>query len=289
MAGTPGAASFGVPLITGVQAAAIAADNSVAAYVSKGQLYLATFTATSVRTAATGLNAAAADLLAWSSDSAVLAIHRSADRQITLYTGAGNLQLTPAGSLDVSALEGTMVRMVAGAGARNIVAITAMPRGISRARLPQLPAGNAYLLRAGESPLQFAGLLDPVAAAFSSDEQTVWFADDRLDALAVAGTASGHVEVLSGASFRDAVGLFGGSDGHLYAFSGRDALMRIVDEATENVTLEQKLPFTPSMTACVSSCRQVILRTRSGANDTTYLLSPGSSPSVFFVPAGGTN
>ena len=272
MLGVPGAAYLGDPLLTDLDAAAIAPDGDRALAVREGALMLVTRLKSSPEAAALEGAIDGADLLAFSADGATAAIFSSQSRRAQVLR---NLLKAPAagGAIDLAALAGT-VTALAISGDDLLVGITAEA------------GGGVYFCAADGAPRLLAAAAAPSALAIRGRD--AYFTDrERRQVWQVRNFATEATPLLFAADLDSPVGLQL-SGKRLYVASAGSRTLDVFDLDARAAAGRIELEFTPATLAAFGD-KPIWLMNAGDGEEPLYVLEGGEQPAVYFVPAGREN
>jgi len=268
--GFPGAASFGSAILGGIEWASVAPQRDYALAFQNGNFQVVT-----------GLSTGAASTLAVSGVTRVPeSISWSADGTFAVLTSAsaGWLQTlsglpsnpAPGSYIDVSALGGSLTAVALDTtGAHIAIALSGGQSGV-------------YLMTASQAFAPVATLANPVAVSFSTDGKQLFAIDAASKQLATV--------LLSNLSFQTAP-LDGLADpfavqesaSRIYVASRSDRLVRELDASGTEIA-DLRLLFSPTGILPFGA-NSLLIASRIQATDPLWLLTNGTQPTAYFVPA----
>src|SRR5579863_3088155 len=270
--GSPGAASFGPALLSGLELASVAPQRNYAVAFQSGNCVLVTaLESGTVSSTPLASITRRPDAIAWSADGSVA----------VLYSRAGGwlqtLSLLPANPTagnytDLSTLGGALAAVaVDGTGKQVAIAIGG-------------PAAGLYLMTASESFAPVLQLSNPVALSFSNDVTQLFAIDSASLQLAVVSLANFNFQTAPLDELADPFALREAANQKLYIASRSDRRLREYDLASLQAVADLPLAFTPTGIEQFGP-NSFLIGSRLEAGDPLWLVTNAAQPAAYFVPA----
>jgi len=268
--GYPGAASFGPPILAGLEFASVAPKRDYAVAFQNGNfLVLSSFDSGNASSLAVSGVTRVPEAVSWSGDGTFTVLWSSGANWLQTLSG---MPSSPAAGayIDVSALGGSLTGVAVDAtGKRIAIAISGSQSGV-------------YLMTGSQAFAPVISLANPVAVSFSSDGTELFAIDAAAKQLAIVNLSnlSFQMTALDGLADPFAVQ---GSAAKIYIASRSDRVLRELD-TSGNELVDIPLSFSPRGIEPFGA-NSLLLSSRSMASDPLWLVTNGTQPAAYFVPA----
>jgi hypothetical protein len=269
--GYPGAASFGPPILAGLEFASVAPQRNYAVAFQNGNfLVLSNLDSGKASSLAVPSVTRVPEAVSWSNDGTFAVLWSAGANWLETLSG---LPSSPAAGayIDVSALGGSLTAVaIDSTGKRIAIAVSGSQSGV------YLVTGSQGFAPIGPQ------LANPVAVSFSSDGTQLFAIDAGAKQLAIVNlsNSSSQMTALDGLADPFAVQ---GSAARIYIASRSDRLLRELD-ASANQLVDIPLSFSPRGIEPFGA-NSLLLASRSMASDPLWLVTNGTQPAAYFVPA----
>ncbi len=270
--GFPGAASFGPPVMSGLEFASAAPQQNYALASQSGHFLLVTGLGSGIiSTLAVPAITQLPEAVAWSVDGSFA----------VLYSRAGNWLQTVSG-LPAAPVAGAYQSLASLDGPLSAVAVDAAGKQIAVA----MSGGHSglYLMTASQGFAPMLPLANPVAVSFSTDGTQLFAIDAATRQLASLSLGSLAVQMTSLDGLADPFAVQPGAGQKIYVASRSDRLLRQLNAAGVPVASDLELSFTPNGIQLFGA-NSFVVASRIEAGDPLWLVTNGTQPAAYFVPA----
>jgi hypothetical protein len=268
--GYPGAASFGPPILSGLEFASVAPQRNYAVAFQNGNFaVLSNLDSGKAASLAVVGVTRVPEAVSWSADGTFAVLWSAGANWLQTLSGLPS-NPAPGAYIDVSALGGSLTSVALDTtGKRIAIGVLESQAGV-------------YLMTGSQGFAPVISLTHPVAVSFSSDATELFAIDAAAKQLAIVNLSnlSFQMTALDGLADPFAVQ---GSAAKIYVASRSDRLLREFD-ATGTAMGDLPLSFSPRGIEPFGA-NSLLLASRSMASDPLWLVTNGTQPAAYFVPA----
>lgn len=267
--GSPGAASFGPALLSGLELGSVAPQRNYAVAFQSGSCVLVTsLDSGAISSAPLASITRRPDAIAWSADGSVAVLYSLSGAWLQTLSG---LPANPAAGAyqDVSSL-----------GSLAGVAVDAIGKQVAIA----ITGAGVYVQSSGGAFAPALQLSDPIAVSFSLDGTQLFAIDGSSMQLATLNLGSFSFQMTSLGGLANPIAVRQAAGNKLFVASGHDHLLREYDLASGQMINEVPLAFAPTGIQQFGA-NSYLVASRSLPGDPLWLLTNAAQPGVYFVPA----
>ena len=274
--GFPGSATFGLPLVTGVESGWVAPNETYAIAIKNGSsVFVSGLNSAKVSTAAIPGIYGQPEGVQWSSDGTLAVLYSFSGKWMQTVS---DLPKAPHANphQDLALLGGTFSAISTDTSGKHIaIAISG-------------ESGGVYLSSAGQDFIPLAKMANPIALSFSENGESLYALDGTALKLAVITLSNWSTQTVSLAGLENPFAIKAGHDtaNHplVLVASGKDRRIGVYNPATEKMQSTFRLSFEP--TGIESFGRSsFVIAARSKAADPLWLFTTAPRTAVYFVPA----
>ena len=268
--GFPGAASFGTPILGGIEWASVAPQHDYGLAFQNGNFFVVSGLSTGAPSLlAVGSVTRVPESISWSGDGSFAVLASSSAAWLETISGLPSNPVAGA-YIDISALGGSLKAVALDAtGAHIAIAVSGAQAGV-------------YLMTGSQAFSPVVSLANPVSVSFSTDGTQLFAIDAGSKQLATVRLSNLSFQTASLNGLADPIAVQE-SASRIYVASGSDRVLRELD-ASGNQIADLALSFSPTGIQPFGA-NSLLVGSRIQPTDPLWLLTNGSQPATYFVPA----